>query len=119
MTKKELFTNLLALVESSTVDNKDELSNGLKHEIELLTKKSTTPRKPTAVQVENEAFKAEIVAYLTAADAPKNIKEIQEAVPTLAELSNQRITHLLSALVENETLVKEYVKKTPYYAINN
>ena len=119
MTKKELFTALLALVESSTIDNKDELANGLKHEIELLAKKSATPRKPTAVQVENEAFKTEIVAYLTTADAPKNIKEIQEAIPTLAELSNQRITHLLSALVENETLIKGYVKKTPYYSINS
>ena len=119
MTKNELFTTLLTLVESSTVDNKDELANGLKHEIELLAKKSTTPRKPTAVQVENEAFKTEIVSYLTEAGTRKSIKEIQEAVTTLAELSNQRITHLLSALVENETLVKEYVKKTPYYAINS
>ena len=35
----------------------------------------------------------------------------------ISGLTNQRITHMLTDLVKAETLVKEYVKKTPYYSV--
>lgn len=117
MTKKEMFTALLTLVANSAVENKEELTEGLNHEIELLDKKSSTPRKPTATQLENVSLKAEILAHLTAADSLKSIKELQEEIPSLSELSNQRITHLLTDLVKEEKIVKEYNKKTPFYAV--
>ena len=119
MTKKEMFIALTSLVALSdlTAEDKAMFTEGLNHEIELLDKKSSTPRKPTAVQVENTALKAEILAHLTATDSPKTIKEMQAEIPSLSELSNQRITHLLTDLVKAESLVKTYVKKTPYYAV--
>lgn len=120
MTKKELFVNAINFIEGKPVSATPvELIEGLSHEIELLEKKAASPKKPTAVQLENESLKTEIVAFLSEADAPLSIKEIQSALPSLSELSNQRISHLLSALVNNETLCKGYVKKVPYYAIKN
>lgn len=110
MTKKEMFNEIRGLV----IDNA-EMVAFIDHEIELLNRKANSPKKPTKVQLENEAFKGDIVAYLVAADSPKNIKELQEAIPSIAELTNQRVTHLLTALVKAEAIGKEYVKKTPYY----
>ena len=112
MTKKEMYNEILAVV----ADNA-EMVEFINHEIELLNRKSSAVRKPTKNQLENEGFKADIVDYLKDADAPKTIKELQTAIPSLADLTNQRITHLLTDLVKAETLTKNYVKKTPYYSV--
>jgi len=84
---------------------------------EQLTKRGSTPKKPTKTQMENDGFKADIISYLATADAPATIKDIQANVFNVSTLSNQRMTHLLTDLVKNETLVKTYVKKTPYFAM--
>lgn len=112
MTKREMFNEILTVV----ADNA-EMVEFINHEIELLNRKSSAVRKPTKNQLENEGFKADIVDYLKDADAPKTIKELQTAIPSLADLTNQRITHLLTDLVKAETLTKNYVKKTPYYSV--
>lgn len=112
MTKKEMFAEIRKVV----ADNA-EMVAFIDHEIELLNRKSGSPRKPTKTQIENDGFKAEIVAYLTEVDAPKTIKELQAEIPSISGLTNQRITHMLTDLVKAETLTKEYVKKTPYYSV--
>ena len=112
MTKREMFNEILTVV----ADNA-EMVEFINHEIELLNRKSSAVRKPTKNQLENEGFKADIVDYLKDADAPKTIKELQTAIPSLADLTNQRITHMLTDLVKAETLTKNYVKKTPYYSV--
>ena len=117
MTKRDLFTNLLSLIENGSCDaDFGELKAGLTHELELLNRKASTPRKPTATQVENESLKAELLSFLVAEDKPLTIKEIQEGCSTFTELSNQRMSHLLTALVKDEKVDKTYVKKTPFYS---
>lgn len=112
MTKREMF----AEIRNAVIDNA-EMVAFIDHEIELLNRKSTSPKKPTKTQMENDAFKAVIVDYLTEVDASKTIKELQTEVAELNGLANQRITHMLTDLVKAGTLTKEYVKKTPYYSI--
>ena len=112
MTKKEMFAEIRNIV----ADN-EEMVAFIDHEIELLERKSNSPKKPTKTQVENDGFKAEIVAYLTEVDTPKTIKELQAGISSICGLTNQRITHMLTDLVKAETLTKEYVKKTPYYSV--
>lgn len=117
MTKREMFVALTSLVALSDLTDEDKamFTDGLNHEIALLDKKASTPRKPTATQVENEGLKAELLSFLVAADMPKTIKEIQTECSTFAELSNQRISHLLSALDKDGKVEKTYVKKTPFF----
>lgn len=118
MTKKEMFKNIIALVNDGNCDATfGEIVDFCNNEIALLEKKAATPRKPTANQIENEAFSAQIVSYLTEKDALKSIKEMQEDVPSLAPLSNQRISHILSALVNAGKLEKSYIKKTPFFCV--
>ena len=112
MTKREMYNEILAVV----ADNA-EMVEFINHEIELLNRKSSAVRKPTKNQLENETFKAEIVDYLKGADAPKTIKELQAEMPSISGLTNQRITHMLTDLVKAETLVKNYIKKVPYYSV--
>lgn len=111
-TKREMFTAIRAIV----ADN-EEMVAFIDHEIELLNRKSASPKKPTKTQIENEGYKADIVAYLTSADAPKTIKEMQTDISSIAGLTNQRITHMLTDLVKSETVRKDYVKKVPYFSI--
>ena len=112
MTKREMYNSILTVV----ADNA-EMVDFINHEIELLDRKANSIRKPTATQVENDGFKAEIVAHLTIADTPKSIKELQAEIPSISGLTNQRVTHMLTDLVKAGTLTKEYVKKTPYYSV--
>lgn len=111
-TKREMYTAIRAIV----ADN-EEMVAFIDHEIELLNRKSASPKKPTKTQIENEGYKADIVAYLTSVDAPKTIKEMQADIMSLAGLTNQRITHMLTDLVKSETVRKDYVKKVPYFSI--
>lgn len=117
MTKREMFAMAINIINETNAPEKDEIVTGLQHEIDLLANRAKTSRKPTGRQVENDGFKASIVAYLSCADAPKTIKELQAEIPEIADLSNQRITHMLTDLVKAEVLNKDYVKKTPYYSI--
>ena len=111
MTKVEMFSAIREVVSENA-----EMVAFIDHEIELISKKAAS-KKPTKVQIENESFKAEILAYLTEVGKAVTIKEMQSAVECLTGLSNQKMTHLLSALVEEKKISKEYEKKTPYYSI--
>ena len=101
MTKKEMFAEIRNIVAGN-----EEMVAFIDHEIELLERKSNSPKKPTKTQVENDGFKAEIVAYLTEVDTPKTIKELQAEIPSISGLTNQRITHMLTDLVKAENLRK-------------
>lgn len=112
MTKKEMFAEIRNVV----ADN-EEMVAFINHEIELLEKKSGSPRKPTKTQVENESFKADIVATLTMADKPMTIKELSGACASIANLTNQRITHMLTDLRKDGLVARTYVKKVAHFAV--
>lgn len=112
MTKKEMFVE----IRNAVADN-EEMVAFIDHEIELLSRKAASTRKPTARQLENAAIQSDIVAYLTAVDMPKSIKELQTEMEQLEGFSNQRISQLLSALVKAGSVVKSYEKKTPFFSV--
>lgn len=114
MTKKETF----AVIRGIVADNA-ELVAFIDHEIELLEKKSSGSRKPTKVQVENEGFKVDILNALAEVDEPVTIKGLYEICPSIAELSNQRVTHLLTALRKDGKVARSYVKKVAYFALGS
>ncbi len=114
MTKKEMF----AEIRNYVVENA-EMVEFIDHEIELLERKGSATRKPTKTQLENETFKADIVATLTTLNAPVTIKELCERCPSIADLTNQRVTHLLTDLRKDGQVARTYVKKVAYFAIGN
>lgn len=113
MTKKDYFNALRAIV----ADN-EELTAFIDRELKLLARKSQNrSKKPTKTQLENEKLKADIMVALTEADTMLNIKELMAVCPSITKLSNQKITHLLTPLVEEGKLAKTYVKKVPYFSV--
>ena len=115
MTKREMYNAILAI---DAVKANAELVEGIKHEIELLNKKSSGVRKPTKTQVENERLRGVIIAYLAVADAPKSIADLKADVADLAELSTSKIAHLVVPLVTANRVTKTVVKKVVHYSIN-
>jgi len=114
MTKKEMFAEIRKVV----ADNA-EMVAFIDHEIELLTRKGTSPRKPTKTQIENDGFKADILAALATADAPVTIKELCAICPTIEGLTNQRVTHLLTDLRKGGKVTRTYVKKVAYFTLGD
>lgn len=120
MTKLELFKSIRNFIETAADlpdEDRDVYIEGLDNEINLLIRKASTPRKPTKTQQENEGFKSAIVEYLTKTDTLKTIKEMQAEIEGFAELSNQRITHMLTDLRKAGIVARTYNKKVPYFAI--
>lgn len=111
MTKKEMFAEI-----KKVVADHQEMVDFIDHEIELLEKKSASPRKPTKNQLENAQFKADIVDVLMVADAPMSIKELVVACPSLEGLTNQRITRLLTDLRKDGKVARSYIKKVAHFA---
>lgn len=118
MTKSELFKNAIAYIEGNTCNASPvELVEGLSHEIELLERKAATPRKPTKTQLENEELKNAVYDFLDNEGEPRTIKDIMTDVEAVSGLSNQRVTHLLTALRNEGKVKRSIIKKVSYYEI--
>lgn len=114
MTKKEMFAEIRKVV----ADNA-EMVAFIDHEVELLNRKGTSPRKPTKIQVENDGFKADILVALAEVDAPVTIKELCAVCGSISGLTNQRVTHLLTDLRKEGKVARTYIKKVAYFALGD
>lgn len=112
MTKKEYFAEIRAIV----IDNQ-ELVDFIDREIELLNRKSSSKRKPTERQVENEGLKNLIIETLMRNDTLMSIPELQDSIPELTGLKTQRVSALLIALRKEKKVKRTYIKKVAYFSI--
>ena len=89
--------------------------------IEITQKKNAKSadgeRKPTKLQLENENIKADILSALGGFDKAVSINELQKASADLANLSNQKITALLTQLLDDGKVVRSVVKGRAYFAL--
>ena len=114
-TKRDRFNALLAI--PAVAENAD-LVEFINHEIELLDKKNTAERKPTAKQVENAGFKSDILAWMepatqyAAADVVKGVPSI-----VAAGLSANRVTAMLTQLVNDGSLIRTEDKRKNFYSL--
>ncbi len=114
-TKRDRFNALLAI---PAVAADAELVEFINHEVELLDKKNAAERKPTPKQVENTGFKQNIldwmepnVQYLSA--------DIAKGVPALVDagVSANRVTAMLTQLVNDGAIVRTTDKRKSYYSL--
>lgn len=113
MTKKDYFKQIKELVVGNV-----ELENFINHELELLNKKSAS-KAPTKVQIENESIKELIVETLSTFEKPATISDIQNANDELAKLSNQKISALLTQLINADKVVRTTDKKKAYFTLKS
>ena len=112
MTKKDYFNMLKAIPE---VAQNEILMNFIDHEIELLEKKNSSEKKPTATQKANEGLKVVILEVLKAHKDPMTITEIQKADVELGEMSNQRVSALVRQLKDEGLVERIEDKKKAYF----
>lgn len=97
MTKKDYFNSLLSL---SEVKSNPALVEFIEHELELLAKKNSAEKKPTAQQVANQGVAEAIVAHLQAEPTRLfTITELIKEVPACADLTNQRVSAIVRGLI--------------------
>ena len=114
MTKRENYNAILAI---PAVSANQELVDFINHEIELLDRKSASPRKLTANQVENARLKEIIFDHLVEADKPESIAMLRAEIAELAGMNSQKVAPLLNAMVKDGKLLKTSVKKVSYWGV--
>lgn len=115
MTKKEMFTALLNLNE---VAARPDLVAGIEHEIDLLSRKNASTRKPTAHQEENDVLIEYIKSVLFhAPEAGMTVTEIAKALNN-PDLTHSRINQLVKKLKDNGTVIREEVKRRAYFRLS-
>lgn len=93
MTKAQMF----AQIKANYALTADEVAF-IDHELELLAKKNSAEKKPTAQQTANKGIADAIVAVMSAEpERLFTITDLIKSVPECAELTNQRV----SAIVRN------------------
>ena len=109
MTKREMFEMIKANHNLST----DEIAF-IDHELELLAKKNSAEKKPTAVQVANEGIKADILDGMEIGKK-YTITDLMKEIPACAELSNQRVSALVRQLVTDGAVERTEEKRKAYF----
>ena len=114
-TKRDRFNALLAI---PAVAKDAELIEFINHEIELLDKKNTAERKPTAKQVENAGFKTDILAWMEP-DTKYLSADVAKGVPSIiaAGISPNRVTAMLTQLVNDGSVIRTEDKRKSYYSL--
>ena len=110
LTKANKFEMLLNIAE---VKENEMLTEFINHELELLAKKNSTEKKPTAQQTANKEIKEAILGNMTEG-VGYQITDLIKTVPECADLTNQRVSALVRQL-KDEGLVERYEEKRKAY----
>lgn len=111
MTKREMFEQ----IKSKYALTSEEVKF-IDHELELLVKKNSTEKKPTAVQVANEGIKSAILEGMEVGTL-YTITDMQKNFPELADLSNQKVSALVRQLIADGKVVKTEDKRKSYFSL--
>ena len=114
MTKREQFEMIKAIPE---VQANEIIVEFINHELELLAKKNTTEKKPTAQPVANNGLKQMIVEVLAENGGLMTVTDVMKSRPELGELSNQRVSALLRQLKDELAVVRVEDKRKAYFKI--
>lgn len=111
LTKKDKFALLKKI---PAVAENSVLVEFIDHEIELLEKKNSAEKKPTAQQTANEAIKTAIVNGMEKG-RKYTITDLIKSIPECADLTNQRVSSLVRQLVP--TSIKRVEEKRKAYFV--
>ena len=88
------------------------------HELELLAKKNSAEKKPTAQQIANDAIKDAIVEGMKP-NRLYTITELIKEIPACADLTNQRVNALLKQMYSatEPTIERIEDKRKAYFRV--
>ena len=114
MTKATAWGIVKTIVEQSGHPKTDELVEKIQNELNLLAKKNSAEKKPTAQQTANEGIKSAIVDGMESGKA-YTITDIIKSVPACADLTNQRVSALMRQMVESGAVIRTEDKRKAYF----
>ena len=120
ITKTDRFNTLLTFAE---VQADPELTAFIEHEIELLDKKNSAERKPTAKQVAKTAHDAELRSAIVnemEMNTLYSAGDLIKTLPTLSaepDLSVAKISYLMRDLLTDGSVVKVVEKRHTFYKL--
>lgn len=109
MTKKDYFEQIKKNY-SLTADEVKFID----HEIELLDKKNSADKKPTAQQVANKSTQEAILANMEDGKM-YTITDLIKTVPECADMTNQRVSALVRQMVLDGAVVRIEDKRKAYF----
>ena len=113
ITKAQKFAMLKAI---PAVAENAMLVEFIEHELELLAKKNSAEKKPTAQQTANASIGEVIVAHLSAEpNRLFTITEIIKEVPECAELTNQRVSAIVRGLKDEGKVERIEEKRKAFF----
>ena len=112
LTKKDYFNRLL---EISEVQNDELLVDFINRELKLLEKKRGNL---TATEKWNINLRNDIVEHLRKVQTEKTITELCEEIPSLSECSGNKVSALLTPLVNDGILLRKKSKGLTLFIIN-
>ena len=113
LTKAQKYAMLKAI---PAVAENSVLVEFIEHEMELLAKKNSAEKKPTAQQTANEGIKSAIVEGMEKGKK-YTITELIKSVPACADLTNQRVSNLVRQLVTEGKVVRTEEKRKAYFSL--
>ena len=115
MTKAQKFQILADL---PAVKADPMLSEFIAHEMELLAKKNTAEKKPTAQQEANAGIKDAVLALMQ--EHPNQlytVTDIIKSVSACADLTNQRVSALIRQMVDADQVKRTEDKRKAYFSL--
>lgn len=116
MTKAQKFALIAAIPE---VANDPMLSEFIAHEQELLAKKNSSDKKPTAQQVANDGVKTAVLAVMEAdPNRMWTVTELMKSVPGLPEdMTNQRLSAIMRQLKDAQVVKRDEIKRKAFFSL--
>jgi hypothetical protein len=111
MTKADFFKQILA-----NYNLTEDEQNFINHELELLAKKNSAEKKPTAVQVANDGIKTAILDGMEESTL-YTITDLIKTIPALADLTNQRVSALIRQLIADGKVERIEEKRKAYFRL--
>ena len=125
MTKADRFTALadylsanptLTFVTAKGNITAKDMGEFVAHELELLSKKNSADKKPTAQQTANAGIQSAIVEGMEV-NRLYTVTEIIKEIPECADLTNQRVSALLRQLVDGGKVKRTEDKRKAYFSL--
>ena len=113
MTKADKYNMLKAI---PSVAENPMLVEFLDHELELLAKKNSVDKKPTAQQVANDGLKQAIIDGMEKGKL-YTITDFIKNVPECAELSTPKVSALVKQLKDSGVVVRVEEKRKAYFKL--
>ena len=111
LTKRDHFNTLLTIEE---VKSNPDLVAFINNELNLLAKKNSADKKPTATQTLNEELKTAILEYMEP-DGKYTVSTLIKEVPECADKSNQKISAMMVQLISENKVEKVIEKRVSYF----